>query len=75
MRSVSVTPFTLPASGWAPPLRIPYKSAALGPGRLGPWSFRRSRAVVPVLEVLDEAGSTNDVLERRAGDLPACRCS
>lgn len=33
-------------------------------------SFRRSRAVVPVLEVLSEAGSTNDVLRERAGDLP-----
>ena len=33
-------------------------------------SFRRSRAVVPVLEVLPEAASTNDVLQARAGDLP-----
>jgi BirA family biotin operon repressor/biotin-[acetyl-CoA-carboxylase] ligase len=33
-------------------------------------SFPRSRAVVPVLEVLDEAASTNDVLQARAGDLP-----
>ena len=32
--------------------------------------FRRSRAIVPVLEVLPEAGSTNDVLRERAGDLP-----
>lgn len=32
--------------------------------------FRRSRAIVPVLEVLPEAGSTNDVLGARAGDLP-----
>lgn len=32
--------------------------------------FRRSRALVPVLEVLPEAGSTNDVLTARAGDLP-----
>ncbi|WP_285113908.1 biotin--[acetyl-CoA-carboxylase] ligase [Leifsonia sp. fls2-241-R2A-40a] len=32
--------------------------------------FRRSRALVPVLEVLPEAGSTNDVLSARAGDLP-----
>ena len=33
-------------------------------------NFRRSRAVVPVLEVLPEAASTNDVLQARAGDLP-----
>lgn len=33
-------------------------------------SFRRSRVVVPVLEVLAEAASTNDVLQARAGDLP-----
>lgn len=32
--------------------------------------FPRSRAIVPVLEVLPEAGSTNDVLSARAGDLP-----
>jgi BirA family biotin operon repressor/biotin-[acetyl-CoA-carboxylase] ligase len=32
--------------------------------------FRRSRSIVPVLEVLPEAGSTNDVLTARAGDLP-----
>ncbi|MGH1547817.1 biotin--[acetyl-CoA-carboxylase] ligase [Leifsonia poae] len=32
--------------------------------------FRRSRAIVPVLEVLPEAGSTNDVLRQRAGGLP-----
>ncbi|UAJ80540.1 biotin--[acetyl-CoA-carboxylase] ligase [Leifsonia sp. ZF2019] len=35
-----------------------------------PHAFRRSRAVVPVLEVLDEAGSTNDVLTARAATLP-----
>lgn len=33
-------------------------------------SFRRSRAVVPVLEVLETAGSTNDVLRSRAAELP-----
>jgi BirA family biotin operon repressor/biotin-[acetyl-CoA-carboxylase] ligase len=32
--------------------------------------FRRSRTVVPVLEYLEEAGSTNDVLVQRASDLP-----
>jgi len=32
--------------------------------------FRRSRSIVPVLEVLPEAGSTNDVLSARAGGLP-----
>lgn len=32
--------------------------------------FRRSRAVVPGLEVLPEAGSTNDVLSARAAGLP-----
>lgn len=32
--------------------------------------FRRSRAIVPVLEFLPEAGSTNDVLSARAADLP-----
>lgn len=32
--------------------------------------FRRSRAVVPVVEVLEEAGSTNDVLVARAAELP-----
>lgn len=35
-----------------------------------PADFRRSRAVVPALEVLAEAGSTNDVLSARAADLP-----
>jgi BirA family biotin operon repressor/biotin-[acetyl-CoA-carboxylase] ligase len=32
--------------------------------------FRRSRSIVPVLEVLPEAGSTNDVLSARAAELP-----
>ncbi|MFF1571777.1 biotin--[acetyl-CoA-carboxylase] ligase [Leifsonia sp. NPDC058292] len=32
--------------------------------------FRRSRTIVPVLEHLEEAGSTNDVLVGRASDLP-----
>ncbi|WP_223694555.1 biotin--[acetyl-CoA-carboxylase] ligase [Leifsonia poae] len=32
--------------------------------------FRRSRTVVPVLEYLEEAGSTNDVLVARASALP-----
>jgi BirA family transcriptional regulator, biotin operon repressor / biotin---[acetyl-CoA-carboxylase] ligase len=36
----------------------------------GAMDFPRSRTVVPVLEVLPEAGSTNDVLSSRAGDLP-----
>ncbi|WP_158862715.1 biotin--[acetyl-CoA-carboxylase] ligase [Leifsonia sp. AG29] len=35
-----------------------------------PNAFRRSRAVVPVLEVLDRATSTNDVLAGRAAELP-----
>lgn len=59
----------------AAPLTKPYKSAAQ-PWRTGPVretgtvDFQRSRSLVPVLEVLPEAGSTNDVLSSRAGDLP-----
>lgn len=51
------------------PLRIPYKSAAAH-WQTGAMSYRRSRAVVPVVEVLESAASTNDVMQRRAGDLP-----
>ena len=55
-------------------MTIPYKDRGLrlqNPGwQTGTMSFRRSRALVPVLEVLPEAGSTNDVLRARAGDLP-----
>ncbi len=36
----------------------------------GAMEFRRSRAIVPVLDVLEEAGSTNDVLVSRAAGLP-----
>jgi BirA family biotin operon repressor/biotin-[acetyl-CoA-carboxylase] ligase len=59
----------------AVPLTKPYKSTGLrwqtGPVReTDPVDFRRSRTIVPVLEVLPEAGSTNDVLSARAGDLP-----
>ena len=59
----------------AVPLTKPYKSTRLrwqtGPVReTDPVDFRRSRTIVPVLEVLPEAGSTNDVLSSRAGDLP-----
>jgi BirA family biotin operon repressor/biotin-[acetyl-CoA-carboxylase] ligase len=35
-----------------------------------PAGFRRSRTVVPVLEVVAEAGSTNDIVRTRAADLP-----
>lgn len=57
------------------PLTKPYKSAPSGwqtgpVQETDPVDFRRSRAIVPVLEVLPEAGSTNDVLSARAGDLP-----
>jgi len=57
------------------PLTKSYKSArplwGTEPVRqTGRVEFRRSRAIVPVLEVLPEAGSTNDVLRERAGDLP-----
>lgn len=36
----------------------------------GAMELRRSRAIVPVVDVLDEAGSTNDVLVARAAELP-----
>lgn len=55
-------------------LRDPYKShaspLAVASWQTGAMDFRRSRVIVPVLEVLAEAGSTNDVLRERAGDLP-----
>jgi BirA family biotin operon repressor/biotin-[acetyl-CoA-carboxylase] ligase len=50
-------------------LRIPYKKSG-GRWQTVAMEFRRSRTVVPVLEYLEEAGSTNDVLVGRASDLP-----
>jgi BirA family biotin operon repressor/biotin-[acetyl-CoA-carboxylase] ligase len=50
-------------------LRIPYKNRAFR-WQTEAMEFRRSRTVVPVLEYLEEAGSTNDVLVGRASGLP-----
>ncbi|GLJ75541.1 biotin--[acetyl-CoA-carboxylase] ligase [Leifsonia poae] len=51
------------------PLRNPYKNDGRR-WQTEAMEFRRSRAVVPVLEYLEEAGSTNDVLVARASGLP-----
>jgi BirA family biotin operon repressor/biotin-[acetyl-CoA-carboxylase] ligase len=50
-------------------LRKPYKKQCCR-WQTEAMEFRRSRAVVPVLEYLEEAGSTNDVLVSRASGLP-----
>ncbi|AAT88467.1 biotin acetyl-CoA-carboxylase synthetase [Leifsonia xyli subsp. xyli str. CTCB07] len=51
-------------------MRKPYKYRASRWQTEPMETFRRSRAIVPLLDVLEEAGSTNDVMQARSGDLP-----